>query len=203
MRTIHSLCVFCGSSPGRDITFAEDARKLGRVLATNNIKLVYGGSNIGLMRIIADEVLLHGGEVAGVMPHSLINREVAHKDLSEFHVVNTMSERKLLMADMSDAFIAMPGGIGTLDELFEVMSWNQLDLIDKPVALLNSGGFYDHLVYFLQQCTDALFIRPEHLSNLIVESDPVVLLERMKGYIPQKPGSKWINDLKSLTGERQ
>lgn len=203
MRTISSICVFCGSSPGADITFADDARKLGKLFAFNNIKLVYGGSNIGLMRIIADEVLLHGGKVEGIMPHSLINREVAHKNLSEFYEVETMSERKLLMADHSDAFIALPGGIGTLDELFEVMSWNQLEIIDKPVALLNSGGFYNHLITFLQHCTDALFIRQEHFDNLIVDQNPANLMERIRNFTPLRPGSKWIDDLKDLTGQRQ
>jgi uncharacterized protein (TIGR00730 family) len=191
MRTIKTICVFCGSSPGSDVQYAEAARELGRLMAARNVTLVYGGSNIGLMRAIADEVLQHGGKVAGVMPQGLIDLEVAYTTLEDFHVVDTMSQRKQLMAELSDAFIAMPGGIGTLDELFEVMSWNQLNIINKPVALLNTGGYYDHLVTFLRHTVDQRFVRPEHYANLLVDEDPEALLHKLDTYEPVKVEGKW------------
>ena len=199
MREIKNICVFCGSSPGIDTRFAKEARDLGRLMADNNIGLVYGGSNIGLMRAIADEVLKHDGRVIGVMPQGLIEKEVAYTSLKEFHVVDTMSRRKELMAELSDAFIAMPGGIGTLDELFEAMSWNQLEIMDKPVALLNTAGFYDQLVAFLKHTVEQHFVREEHYNNLIVDSNPAELLNKLKAYTPVNPGTKWIDDLKTLT----
>lgn len=194
---IKSICVFCGSSPGATSRYALAARELGMLMATKGIALVYGGSNIGLMRAVADEVLAHNGHVTGVMPHALIKREVAYTTLNDFRVVETMSERKQVMADLSDAFIALPGGIGTLDELFEVMSWNQLEIMDKPVALLNTDGYYDHLITFLKHTVDQHFVRQEHFSNLIVDEDPVRLLQRMENFVPLRPGSKWIDELKS------
>ncbi len=191
MRTIKSICVFCGSSPGADAAYTEAARELGRLMAARNITLVYGGSNIGLMRAIADEVLKHGGKVAGVMPQGLIDLEVAYTTLEDFHVVDTMSQRKQLMAELSDAFIAMPGGIGTLDELFEVMSWNQLDIISKPVALLNTSGYYNHLVTFLRHTVDQHFVRPEHYANLLVDEKPEALLHKLDTYEAVKIEGKW------------
>ncbi len=160
-------------------------------MAARSITLVYGGSNIGLMRAIADEVLQHGGKVAGVMPQGLIDLEVAYTTLEDFHVVDTMSQRKQLMAELSDAFIAMPGGIGTLDELFEVMSWNQLNIINKPVALLNTGGYYDHLVTFLRHTVDQRFVRPEHYANLLVDENPEALLHKLDTYEAVKVEGKW------------
>ncbi len=198
-RTINSLCVFCGSSPGGKSEYSRAARELGSAMANRGIGLVYGGSNIGLMRVIADEVLKHDGRVVGVMPEGLIKREVAYMSLKEFHVVETMSQRKELMANLSDAFIAMPGGIGTLDELFEAMSWNQLEIMDKPVALYNVDGFYDHLIEFLKHTVQERFVRVEHFNNLILESDPLILLDKITNYIPYKVGTKWIDDLKSET----
>lgn len=199
MNKIKSICVFCGSSPGANGDYGKAARELGKLMAANHTTLVYGGSNIGLMRAIADEVLNLSGKVIGIMPQGLIDREVAYTELKEFHVVDTMSRRKELMAELSDAFIAMPGGIGTLDELFEVMSWNQLDIMDKPVALLNTGGYYDHLVAFLKHTVDQRFVRHEHYSNLIVEEDPAKLLQRLEEYVPLHVDSKWIDDLKLNT----
>jgi uncharacterized protein (TIGR00730 family) len=203
MRKIKTICVFCGSSPGLDINFTRAARELGRLMAAEDIGLVYGGSNIGLMRAIADEVLKHNGRVVGVMPQGLIDKEVAYTSLKDFHVVDTMSRRKELMAELSDAFIAMPGGIGTLDELFEAMSWNQLEIMDKPVALLNTDGFYDHLVAFLRHTVEQHFVREEHYNNLIVDSDPAGLLKKLNAYTPVNPGTKWIDDLKTLTEKRR
>jgi hypothetical protein len=202
MRKIKSICVFCGSSPGADPDFTTVAREVGRLMGQQGITLVYGGSNIGLMRAIADACLAEGGHVVGVMPEGLIAREVAYTDLKEFHVVQSMSIRKEKMAELSDAFIAMPGGIGTLDEIFEAMSWNQLEIMDKPVALLNVKGFYDHLVKFLDYTVEKRFVRPEHRQNLLVNDDPVQLLSDIENYISLKVDSKWIDDLKSETARR-
>ncbi len=199
MKSILNVCVFCGSSPGANSGYSAAARDLGKIIAENGIGLVYGGSNIGLMRAIADEVLMHKGMVIGVMPEGLIKREVAYLSLKEFHVVESMSERKEKMSDLSDAFIALPGGVGTLDELFEVMSWNQLEIIDKPVALYNVSGYFDHLIEFLKHTVQERFIRQEHLSNLIIESNPAALIEKLRNYTPLKVDTKWIDNLKSET----
>jgi len=197
MPLIKSICVFCGSSAGSIEEYTLKARDLGLLFAEKDITLVYGGSNVGIMHVIADTMLAAGGKVVGVMPHNLIQREVAHKGLTEFHVVETMAERKAVMDKLSDAFVAMPGGIGTLDELFEVMSWNQLELITKPVALFNVEGYYNHLVAFLDHSVDQRFVKPEHRINLIVESDENRLLEKIFNYEPVKvDGGKWIKELK-------
>jgi uncharacterized protein (TIGR00730 family) len=202
MKKINSICVFCGSSPGADPDYTIAARQLGRLMGQQGITLVYGGSNIGLMRAIADACLAEGGHVIGVMPQGLIDREVAYTNLKEFHVVESMSIRKEKMAELSDAFIAMPGGIGTLDEIFEAMSWNQLEIMDKPVALLNTKGFYNQLVSFLDYTVKQRFVRPEHHKNLLVDENPERLLESIEGYISLKVDSKWIDDLKSETAKR-
>jgi len=195
--TIKSICVFCGSSAGSREEYSSKARDLGLLLTEKDITLVYGGSNVGIMHVIADTMMQAGGKVIGVMPHTLIEREVAHRAITEFHVVETMAERKAVMDELSDAFIAMPGGIGTLDELFEVMSWNQLDLITKPVALYNVLGYYDQLLAFLDHSVDQRFVKPEHRMNLIAESDERVLLEKIMNYKPVKvDGGKWIKELK-------
>lgn len=196
MKILTSLCVFCGSSSGGRPEYVDAARLLGAELVSRDITLVYGGSNIGVMRAIADTVLSMGGRAIGVMPQQLIDKEVAHKNLTAFHVVNSMSERKEKMARLSDAFIALPGGIGTLDEIFEVMSWNQLDLIDKPIALLNTCGYWDGLVRFLNHTVTEKFVRPEHRNNLLVDHDPVHLLDRLSMFEAEKVDSKWIADLK-------
>ena len=196
MSPIKSICVFCGSSSGSNPVYSEKAISLGKLFAEKNISLVYGGSNVGLMREIADTMLEAGGKVIGVMPHNLIDREVAHKGLTEFHVVSTMAERKAIMDELSDAFIAMPGGVGTLDELFEMMSWNQLDIINKPVALFNVLGYYDLLLSFLEHSVDQRFMKPEHLTNLISESDENILLDMINNFKPVKvDGGKWIKEL--------
>lgn len=153
------------------------------------------------MRAIADEVLRNDGHVIGVMPQGLIDKEVAYTELKEFHVVDSMSKRKELMAQLSDAFITMPGGIGTLDELFEIMSWNQLDIIDKPIALYNILNYYDDLIRFLNHSVDQHFVRPEHLGNLITADSTTELLDKLQGYIPQRVDKKWIDDLKARTSD--
>lgn len=199
---INSICIFCGSSSGSLPAYTEAAQNLGRIMAARGITLVYGGSNVGLMREIADACLQAGGKVVGVMPHHLIQREVAHRGISEFHPVETMAERKAKMEELSDAFVAMPGGIGTLDELFEAMSWNQLDLVEKPVALFNVEGFYDGLVQFLDLAVAQRFIRLEHRQNLLVESEAEKLLHEIQNYSPRKvEGGKWIKELRETRFE--
>ena len=197
MGTIKSICVFCGSSAGSREEYSSRARALALLLVEKDISLVYGGSNVGLMRVIADTMMEAGGKVIGVMPHTLIEREVAHKGITEFHIVETMAERKAVMDKLSDAFIAMPGGIGTLDEIFEVMSWNQLELITKPVALFNVLGYWDQLLSFLDHSVDQRFVKPEHRLNLITESDENILLDKIMNYRPVKvDGGKWIKELR-------
>ena len=195
--TIKSVCIFCGSSSGSNTVYTEKAIALASLLVEKDITLVYGGSNVGLMRVLADTMMEAGGKVVGIMLHTLINREVAHKGITEFHVVETMAERKALMEQLSDAFIAMPGGIGTLDEIFEVMSWNQLELINKPMALYNVLGYWDQLLAFLDHSVDQRFVKPEHRVNLISESNEEVLLEKILNYKPVKvDGGKWIKELR-------
>jgi hypothetical protein len=197
MDSIKSICVFCGSSAGSREEYSAKARALGLLFVEKGITLVYGGSNVGLMHVIADTMMQAGGKVIGVMPHTLIEREVAHKAITEFHVVETMAERKAVMDKLSDAFIAMPGGIGTLDELFEAMSWNQLELITKPVALFNVLGYYDQLLAFLDHSVGQRFVKPEHRVNLIAESDENILLDKIMNYKAVKvDGGKWIKELR-------
>ncbi len=203
MKTLHSVCVFCGSAPGNNPIYTQKARALGQLLAGEGISLVYGGSNVGIMRIIADTVLELGGKVIGVMPVNLIDREVAHNSLTEFHKVQTMHERKALMVKLSDAFIALPGGFGTMDELFEIMSWNQLEIISKPAGLLNVDGYYDQLISFLDHSVSQGFIKKEHRMNLLVEEDENKLLENLRTFVPKKvEGGKWIRELKTDTDEK-
>lgn len=172
------ICVFCGSSYGARPAYAESARSLGRILAENRIGLVYGGSSLGLMHELADAALARGGEVIGVIPRTLVDREIAHPGLTELRVVETIHERKALMAELSDAFVALPGGNGTLEELFEIWTWGQLGLHPKPVALLNVEGYYDQLLGFVQHMVDQGFLRKANQEMLIVETRPEALLAR-------------------------
>ncbi len=188
---LKSICVFCGSSAGKKPAFFQAAVRLGKLLARNDQTLVYGGSNVGLMKIIADAALSEGGRVMGVMVNSLVEKEVAHDRLSEMRIVDTMSERKALMAELSDGFIAMPGGIGTLDELFEIWTWSQLGFHRKPFGLLNVDGFFDPLIAYLTAVADQGFMRPEHLEMLSVDDDPARLLERLSAYRPPDI-PKWV-----------
>ncbi len=179
---IRTLCVYCGSSTGHDPAYGEAARALGRQMAERGLSLVYGGGHVGLMGMIADAVLDAGGEVTGVIPSALMDAEVGHERLTRLHVVNDMHERKALMAELADGFIALPGGIGTLEELFEVMTWLQLGYHAKPVGLLNVLGFYDALLGFLDQQRDAGFLRAEHRALLIADNAPASLLQRMQAF---------------------
>lgn len=181
-RHLRRLCVFCGSSPGRRPAAAETARALGALLATRGITLVYGGGNVGLMGILADAVLAGGGEVIGVIPHALLTRELAHTGIQDLRVVDTMHERKALMADLADGFLALPGGIGTMDELCEILSWGQLGVHRKPMGLLDPEGFFDRFLAFLDHAVEEGFFRPEHRRMLLVGRDPQELLDRLAIY---------------------
>lgn len=185
------LCVYCGSSQGARGEYAQAARELGAELALRGIALVYGGGCVGLMGILADAVLEAGGEVIGVIPQALQEKEVGHRGLTELHVVETMHQRKALMADLSDGFLVLPGGIGTLEELFETFTWLQLGFHEKPVGLLNVAGFYEGLIGFVKTLREEGFLRAEHERCLLVGDTLIDLLERMEAFtVPQS--AKWI-----------
>jgi uncharacterized protein (TIGR00730 family) len=188
---VKRLCVFCGSSPGLDPVYADAARAMGGALAEAGIGLVYGGGCVGLMGIVADAALAGGGEVIGVIPQALVDRELAHHGVTRLHIVGSMHARKAMMADLADGFIALPGGIGTLEELFEIWTWAQLGDHGKPVALLNVAGFYDALIGFLDGVVAAGFMRESHRFMLIERRDPAALLDAMRTYVPPATG-KWI-----------
>jgi uncharacterized protein (TIGR00730 family) len=171
-----NVCVFCGSSTGKDTIFADAARETGRLIANAGHTIVYGGGNIGLMGITADSALANGGKVIGVIPDFLMNREVGHRGLTELVLVNSMHERKKKMADLSDVFIALPGGWGTLDELAEILTWRQLGLIDQPIGLLNIASFYTPLVEQMKTMSDKGFLHSANLGILTVESSVKELL---------------------------
>lgn len=184
MYPIKNICVYCGSSPGRQDSYAEAARALAEALVSSGIGLVYGGASVGIMGVVADHVLQLGGRAVGVIPEALMRREVAHHHLTELHVTPSMHARKTLMAELSDGFIAMPGGIGTLEEIFEVWTWAQLGLHHKPCGLLNVQGYYDPLRTFLDHTVEEAFVKPGVRGMLMVESAPDALLERMLAYHP-------------------
>jgi hypothetical protein len=192
---MRSICVFCGSSAGSNKTYREAATALGKMLTSRGMKLIYGGANVGLMKYLADSVLEEHGEVIGIMPRSLVEREVAHDGLTRLHIVESMTERKLLMVDLADAFLALPGGLGTLDELAEVMTYNQLRISDKPIGILNIEGYFDHLLDFFDHAVGEQFLREEHRHNILVDRDPERLLARMAGYVPVTI-DKWIHDIR-------
>lgn len=186
------LAVYCGSSPGADPAYATAARALGTEMAARNIGLVFGGGHVGLMGTIADAVLAAGGEVIGVIPTALRDKELAHKGCTELHIVSTMHERKGLMADLSDGFIAMPGGFGTLDEMFEMLTWAQLGYHAKPCGFLNVAGYYDALFAFLDSCVDARFVTAVHREMIIEDSDPAALLDGIETFeAPDQ--AKWLD----------
>ena len=177
-----NICVYCGSSNGSQPVYREAAVALGKMLAERHIGLVYGGASIGLMGAIADAVLEQGGQVIGVIPHALAKKEVAHDKLTEMHVVASMHERKAKMAEASDGFIALPGGLGTLEELFEMLTWAQLGMHDKPCALLNVHNYYDSLITFLEHAEQEKFIKAINLDMLLVDDDTDRLIEKMTRY---------------------
>ena len=183
-RTMQRLCVFCGSSPGANAAYLEAARALGAALVQKNTALVYGGGSFGIMGEIARAVLVAGGEVIGVIPEDLLGKEVALDGLTDLRVVQTMTERKTLMIDLSDGFITLPGGYGTFDELFEILSISQLGKHDKPCGLLNVAHYYDDLLRFLDHSVDQLFVQPEHRAMILVDDDPAALLDQLDVYQP-------------------
>ena len=184
MPHLASVCVFCGSSPGVDPGFVAAAEEVGRLLATQGRRLVYGGGRLGLMGAVADAALAHGGEVIGVIPGALVEKEVAHTGLTELRVVASMHDRKAAMADLTDGFLALPGGIGTLEEFFEIWTWGQLGLHHKPFGLLNVAGFFDPLLAFLDQLTEQRFVRAEHRGMLCTRAVAGDLLEEMTAHRP-------------------
>ncbi len=187
-----SLCIFCGSNKGKNGSYKQAAEDLAKLLVKDDIALVYGGASIGLMGILADEVLKRQGKVFGVMPKSISRKEIAHGGLTELFVVDSMHARKQKMYDLSDAFIALPGGIGTLEEFFEILTWSQLGLHKKPCGILNTDGYFDHLLKFLDHMVDEKFLKEKNRNLYLTESDPKFLLQRMKNYLPE-PEAKWIN----------
>ena len=186
------ICVFCGSNAGARSEYAEAARALATVLAERKLGIVYGGGNVGLMGVLADAALARGGEVIGVIPQKLVDKEVAHRGVTELLVVETMHERKALMNDLSDAFLALPGGFGTLDEFFEVLTWSQLGFHGKPCALLNVSGYYDGMLAMLDHAVTERFLRPAHRELVIADTDPLRLLQRLSAFVPA-PKGKWSN----------
>jgi uncharacterized protein (TIGR00730 family) len=189
---LNAVCVFCGSSSGNDPAYAEAARTLGRTLAERGITLVYGGGHVGLMGVVADAALGAGGEAIGIMPKALVEREIGHTGLTKLHVVSSMHERKAMMSELSEGFVALPGGNGTLEEFFEVLTWAQLGEHDKPCGLLNVAGYYDPLLAVFDRMVDRDFLRGEHRELVLVERDPSARLERFEVYEPPKT-VKWID----------
>ena len=184
------ICVYCGSGTGNLQDFQSAAERLGAIMVKRGIGLVYGGGNIGLMGVVARTVLASGGEVIGVIPKALMDRELGLRSCTELIVVDSMHERKKRMADASDAFIAMPGGIGTLEELFETFTWQQLKFHDKPLGLLNVSGYYDQLLAFLKHAVASKFLAQEHLDSLLVSSDELEMLDSLQRWSPPSEG-KW------------
>ncbi len=186
------ICVFAGSNPGAQPGFAATARALGAALAQRGCALVYGGGRVGLMGALADAVLDHGGQVIGVIPHGLAVKEVAHDGLSALHVVDSMHERKAMMAELSGAFVALPGGLGTLEELFEALTWAQLGIHSKPCGVLNVAGYFDGLLGFLDHAVEQGFVRTAHADMLLAASDINALLDAIEQYAPP-PVEKWLD----------
>jgi uncharacterized protein (TIGR00730 family) len=186
------LCVFCGSSAGNGDVYRDAARRLGELLAAAGVGLVYGGGHVGLMGVLADAVLRGSGEVVGVIPQALVDRELAQANLTRLEVVDTMHQRKARMADLADGFAALPGGFGTADELFEILTWAQLGLHTKPVGLLNVAGFFDPLLAWLDRCVGEGFLRPENRELLVLAADPEGLLRSLLHAKPAPHVPKWI-----------
>jgi uncharacterized protein (TIGR00730 family) len=189
---VRSVCVFCGSSPGTEPAYEEAARALGRTLADSGLTLVYGGGHVGLMGVVADATLGAGGEVVGVIPKALLAREIAHTGLTDLRVVDSMHDRKALMSDLSGGFVALPGGTGTLEEFFEVLTWAQLGEHRKPCGLLNAAGYYDPLLAVFDHMVAKGFLSEEHRAMILVQTEPEPLLEAFARYRPPEV-PKWID----------
>ncbi|MEE2635683.1 MAG: TIGR00730 family Rossman fold protein [Acidobacteriota bacterium] len=186
------VCVFTGSRLGALNAYRTAARKLGNELVSRGWTLVYGGAKVGLMGVLADAVLARGGQVVGVIPEHLVAKEVAHPGLTELRVVASMHERKTVMSELADGVVALPGGLGTLEELFETLTWAQLGLHGKPCGVLNVGGYFDRLLAFLDHAVDQRFLAPEHRSMVLAEREPAVLLDRFSTYVPPV-SEKWLD----------
>ena len=195
---IKSIGVFCGSAKGKNNEYIEKAKKLAQMLVQKNIEVVYGGGNIGLMTVVADEVIAHKGSIIGVIPTHLLEKEVAHEQLTKLIVVKDMAERKSQMIDLSDAFIILPGGYGTLDELFVVLSLNQLHLINKPCLIYNMEGYFDALISFILHAVEQGFVKKEHLSFLIIDSSLEALFKKLDSFLPEHNLDHWIQELKGF-----
>jgi hypothetical protein len=187
------ICVFCGAATGKDPRHAEGARALGRALASRGLELVYGGGSVGLMGVVADATLEAGGVAIGVIPRALQLRELAHRSLTSLHVVSSMHERKAKMAELAHGFVALPGGMGTLEELAEILTWAQLGLHQRPVGLLDVEGYYRPLIAFLDSAVAAGFLRPDHRELLLVEREPEALLERFAAWKPSGAIERWLD----------
>lgn len=181
-----SVAVFCGSSSGNKIDYSVAARELSRIMNEKGLDIITGGGHVGIMGVIADETISLGGRITGVIPQFLVDKEVAHNGLTELIIVDSMHARKQKIEEISDGFIALPGGFGTLDEVFEIITWAQLSIHKKPIGILNSGGYYDNLIKHIRQMVDEGFVARAYLDMVIMEPDPVVLLDRMMAYIPQE-----------------
>lgn len=186
-----SVCVYCGSNPGRQPAYANAANELAEALVERNLQLIYGGARLGIMGALADRVLALGGEVIGVIPEDLRDKEIAHTGLTKLHITKSMHDRKTMMVSLADAFVAMPGGVGTLEELFEVWTWGQLGLHEKPCGLLNVAGYFDSLSEFLAHTVAEEFVKAPHLDMLAVESNANTLLDGFARYQPPEI-SKWV-----------
>lgn len=189
-----SVCVFCGSARGRRPIYEKTAQRVGRALGKAGLSMVYGGGRVGLMGVVADAVLAAGGRVVGVIPEPLAIKEVAHHGVSELIVVPGMHERKALMASRAGAFLTLPGGIGTFEEFFEILTWAALGLHQKPIALLNVDGYFDPLLKLLDHAVSEGFLRPSHVSLLLVSDDPEGLVATLPGFQPPPPGPLWIDE---------
>ncbi len=187
-----AICVFCGSSSGASSAYAEAARRVGETLGRHEVDLIYGGGRVGLMGIVADAVLGAGGRAIGVIPDPLATKEIAHDGLTELHVVSGMHERKALMATKSSAFLTLPGGIGTFEEFFEILSWGALGIHQKPIGILNVDGYFDPLIALLEHGIAAQFIQPGFLHPLIVSDNPDTLIGNLLTYVPPAVGPRWI-----------
>jgi uncharacterized protein (TIGR00730 family) len=193
---VRRVCVFCGASSGQRPAYAQAARGFGSAVAARGLGLVYGGGRVGLMGAVADGALGSGGEVVGVIPQALVERELAHGGLTELHVVGSLHERKALMADLADAFVALPGGFGTLDELMEQLTWSQLGLHAKPVGLLDVEGFWRPLIALARHATDEGFVRESDLGAIAVGDEPEALLDRLERLErEERPRPKWTSPL--------
>lgn len=185
------LCVYCGSNKGNKPVYAEAAKQLAAALLEHRIEVVYGGSSSGIMGVLADSMIEGGGKVTGVIPRALVDKEIAHRGLTDLHIVETMHERKAMMEQLSDGFIAMPGGYGTLEEIVEVLTWGQLKFHAKPCGLLNVNGYFDDLLRYLDRATASGFLRPQHRAMLLVADKPSGLLHQFAQYV-SPTGDKWV-----------